>query len=87
MSRLLKFHHSYLDYIIDLGNIKNIEIGTLVPFVRIKFLHTEYLINPKNNKLDIIEPEINFDFDSKHKAKEFVELISNAWESYLEKKE
>lgn len=86
MNRLYKFRHSYLDYIIDLGNIKFIEIGTLTPFIRIKLLqNTEYIINPKSNDLDVLEPEIGLDFSSSRKAAEFAERLSNAWVGYLEK--
>ena len=87
MSRLFKFRHSYLDYVIDLGNIKSIEIGVLSSFVRIKLLRNfEYVINPKNNELELLEPEIGIDFSSDEKAQVFAETISKAWEIYLDKK-
>ena len=85
MSRLFKFRHSYLDYVIDLGNIKSIEIGVLSSFVRIKlFRNFEYVINPKNNDLELLEPEIGLDFSTNEKAQVFAETLSKAWKIYLD---
>lgn len=82
--RLYEFRHSFLDYIIDLGNIKSIEIGRLSPFVRIKLLRSfEYVINPQNNDLELLVPEIGLDFTTKQKAQEFAKTLSEAWEIYL----
>jgi hypothetical protein len=87
MNRLYKFRHSYLDYIVDLGNIKFIEIGTVVSFVRIKLLkNTEYIVNPKSNDIEVLEPEINLNFSSSKKVEKFAGELSKAWEEYLEKK-
>ena len=85
MGRILNLRHDDGDNFIDLGNIKSINTfdhGTCVNIYLLKGF--EYIVNPILDKYELLEPCIQFSFSTKRQRLDFVKMISEEWEKYLE---
>lgn len=89
MSRIFE----YKDTIIDLGNIKQIQIENLwdkefggTYYVHIHLLTgNEFVLNTETEKVELITPTpIRFSFNHQDKGIKFKNELKEAWEKYLE---